>query len=202
MPLCTCSPTSILHCTSPVACCAACTLSPLPAAMADTSGQNSPALDYHSVKPMGKLKVVATKPCATQADLSLAYSPGVAEPCLEIAKDEEASYRFTGRGCVIVRWFAKPHLGCDRLVSPPEQEPCGSGVQRNCCAGSWRHWGSGWQACHGEWCMGASFWAARGSLVMRNLKPAKYACPRPCHALPSTGRQGNSLQALCGSGLL
>ncbi|CAE7481233.1 maeB, partial [Symbiodinium sp. KB8] len=50
---------------------------------------------------MGKLKVVATKPCATQADLSLAYSPGVAEPCLEIAKDEEASYRFTGRGNLV-----------------------------------------------------------------------------------------------------
>jgi malate dehydrogenase (oxaloacetate-decarboxylating)(NADP+) len=45
------------------------------------------ALDYHSSAPAGKIAVVATKPCRTQRDLSLAYTPGVAVPCLEIARD-------------------------------------------------------------------------------------------------------------------
>ena len=55
------------------------------------------ALDYHEVHPAGKLRVVATKPCATLEHLSLAYSPGVAEPCREIAKDPEAAWKYTGR---------------------------------------------------------------------------------------------------------
>lgn len=45
------------------------------------------ALDYHSQGRFGKIEVVSTKPCATQRDLSLAYTPGVAEPCLEIEKN-------------------------------------------------------------------------------------------------------------------
>jgi malate dehydrogenase (oxaloacetate-decarboxylating)(NADP+) len=44
------------------------------------------ALEYHTGKRHGKLAVVATKPCVTQRDLSLAYTPGVAEPCLDIAR--------------------------------------------------------------------------------------------------------------------
>ena len=59
------------------------------------------ALDYHSQGRRGKIEVVPTKPCATARDLSLAYSPGVAEPCLEIAKDEDLSYRYTARGNLI-----------------------------------------------------------------------------------------------------
>ena len=59
------------------------------------------ALDYHSQGRRGKIEVVPTKPCATARDLSLAYSPGVAEPCLEIAKDVDLSYRYTARGNLV-----------------------------------------------------------------------------------------------------
>src|SRR4030095_12453695 len=52
------------------------------------------ALDYHSSPRPGKIAVVPTKPLTNQRDLSLAYSPGVAEPCLEIAKDPEEAYRY------------------------------------------------------------------------------------------------------------
>ena len=47
------------------------------------------ALDYHSVGRKGKIEVTSTKPCITQVDLSLAYTPGVAEPCREIHKNPE-----------------------------------------------------------------------------------------------------------------
>ena len=56
------------------------------------------ALEYHSRGRKGKIEVVPTKPCRTQEDLSLAYSPGVAEPCLEIAKDPEQGLRVHGQG--------------------------------------------------------------------------------------------------------
>src|SRR3954454_1827621 len=59
------------------------------------------ALDYHSMGRKGKIEVVPTKPCATARDLSLAYSPGVAEPCLEIAKDPDLSYLYTARGNLV-----------------------------------------------------------------------------------------------------
>src|SRR5512139_2603292 len=59
------------------------------------------ALEYHSRGRPGKIEVVPTKPCATARDLALAYSPGVAEPCLEIEKDEEASYLYTARGNLV-----------------------------------------------------------------------------------------------------
>ena len=59
------------------------------------------ALDYHEQGRRGKIEVVSTKPCRTQKDLSLAYTPGVAEPCREIAKDPEAVYRFTARGNLV-----------------------------------------------------------------------------------------------------
>ena len=59
------------------------------------------ALRYHSEGRPGKIEVIATKPCATQRDLSLAYTPGVAEPCREIEKDTEAVYRYTARGNLV-----------------------------------------------------------------------------------------------------
>ena len=59
------------------------------------------ALDYHSSPRPGKIAVVPTKPLANQRDLSLAYSPGVAEPCLEIEKDPEEAYRYTSRGNLV-----------------------------------------------------------------------------------------------------
>jgi malate dehydrogenase (oxaloacetate-decarboxylating)(NADP+) len=59
------------------------------------------ALEYHSRGRRGKIEVVPTKPCATARDLALAYTPGVAEPCLEIARDEELSYVYTARGNLV-----------------------------------------------------------------------------------------------------
>jgi malate dehydrogenase (oxaloacetate-decarboxylating)(NADP+) len=59
------------------------------------------ALAYHSSGRKGKIEVVPTKPCATARDLALAYSPGVAEPCLEIAKDPDLSYTYTARGNLV-----------------------------------------------------------------------------------------------------
>ena len=59
------------------------------------------ALEYHRSGRKGKLEVVPTKPCDTAWELSLAYSPGVAEPCREIAKDEDLSYEYTNRGNLV-----------------------------------------------------------------------------------------------------
>jgi len=53
------------------------------------------ALDYHSQGKPGKIEVVPTKPYASQRDLSLAYSPGVAEPCLKIAETKDDGYNYT-----------------------------------------------------------------------------------------------------------
>lgn len=59
------------------------------------------ALEYHRSGRKGKLEVVPTKPCDTSWDLSLAYSPGVAEPCREIDKDKDLSYEYTNRGNLV-----------------------------------------------------------------------------------------------------
>jgi malate dehydrogenase (oxaloacetate-decarboxylating)(NADP+) len=59
------------------------------------------ALQYHSEGRPGKVEVIPTKPCATQRDLSLAYTPGVAEPCREIHKDVENVYKYTARGNLV-----------------------------------------------------------------------------------------------------
>lgn len=59
------------------------------------------ALLYHSQGKPGKIEVVPTKPYSSQRDLSLAYSPGVAEPCLEIEKDPNAAYEYTSKGNLV-----------------------------------------------------------------------------------------------------
>jgi malate dehydrogenase (oxaloacetate-decarboxylating)(NADP+) len=59
------------------------------------------ALDYHSQGRRGKIEVTPTKPCATQRDLSLAYTPGVAEPCREIALDAANAYTYTAKGNIV-----------------------------------------------------------------------------------------------------
>jgi malate dehydrogenase (oxaloacetate-decarboxylating)(NADP+) len=59
------------------------------------------ALEYHRRDRRGKLEVVPTKPLVSQLDLSLAYTPGVAEPCLEIAADEAKSFEYTARGNLV-----------------------------------------------------------------------------------------------------
>jgi malate dehydrogenase (oxaloacetate-decarboxylating)(NADP+) len=59
------------------------------------------ALEYHSRGRKGKIEVITTKPCATQRDLSLAYSPGVAEPCREIHKDTNLVYEYTAKANLV-----------------------------------------------------------------------------------------------------
>ena len=59
------------------------------------------ALDFHEAKPAGKIEVTPTKPLRSQHDLALAYSPGVAEPCLEIAAEKENVYRYTAKGNLV-----------------------------------------------------------------------------------------------------
>ncbi|MBU5614476.1 NADP-dependent malic enzyme [Geomonas azotofigens] len=59
------------------------------------------ALDYHSGGRKGKIEVIATKPCQTAADLSLAYSPGVAEPCLAIQQNPDHAYTYTAKGNLV-----------------------------------------------------------------------------------------------------
>ena len=59
------------------------------------------ALRYHEQGKPGKIEVVPTKPHSTQTDLSLAYSPGVAEPCLEIEKNPQDAYRYTAKGNLV-----------------------------------------------------------------------------------------------------
>lgn len=59
------------------------------------------ALEYHSKRPAGKWEIAPTKPCLTQRDLSLAYTPGVAEPCLEIQKNPEDAFQYTTKGNLV-----------------------------------------------------------------------------------------------------
>ena len=88
------------------------------------------ALDYHSQGRPGKIEVVPTKPTQTKRDLSLAYSPGVAEPCLEIAKNPQDAYKYTAKGnlvAVISNGTAVLGLGdLGALASKPVME--GKGV--------------------------------------------------------------------------
>jgi malate dehydrogenase (oxaloacetate-decarboxylating)(NADP+) len=67
----------------------------------DAIDQRQAALLYHQFPKPGKLSVESSKPCATVADLTLAYSPGVAEPVREIAKDPENAYRYTNKGNLV-----------------------------------------------------------------------------------------------------
>ncbi len=59
------------------------------------------ALKYHEGRRPGKIEVISTKPCMTSTDLSLAYSPGVAEPCLEIEKNPTDAFKYTARGNLV-----------------------------------------------------------------------------------------------------
>jgi malate dehydrogenase (oxaloacetate-decarboxylating)(NADP+) len=59
------------------------------------------ALNYHTQGKAGKIEVIPTKPLSSQLDLALAYSPGVAEPCLEIAEDKENVYKYTAKGNLV-----------------------------------------------------------------------------------------------------
>lgn len=63
--------------------------------------QKQRALRYHENGRPGKIEVISTKPCITADDLALAYSPGVAQPCLEIADDPENAYKYTAKGNLV-----------------------------------------------------------------------------------------------------
>ena len=84
------------------------------------------ALEYHSRGRPGKIAVVATKPLTNQRDLALAYSPGVAEPCLEIQKQPEDAYKYTAKGnlvAVVTNGTAVLGLGnIGALASKPVME--------------------------------------------------------------------------------
>lgn len=67
--------------------------------MADNTRDD--ALDYHFGGRPGKIEVVPSKPTATQRDLSLAYTPGVATPCLAIAADPADAYKYTAKGNLV-----------------------------------------------------------------------------------------------------
>jgi malate dehydrogenase (oxaloacetate-decarboxylating)(NADP+) len=64
-------------------------------------GLEEDALEYHRSDPPGKIEIATTKPTNTQRDLSLAYSPGVATPCLEIADDPDDAYQYTAKGNLV-----------------------------------------------------------------------------------------------------
>lgn len=67
----------------------------------DEKNFNQAALDYHKAEPKGKIEVIPSKPHSSARDLSLAYSPGVAIPCLEIEKNPKAVYDYTGKGNLV-----------------------------------------------------------------------------------------------------
>src|SRR5690606_6278398 len=67
----------------------------------DEKNFNQAALDYHRAEPRGKIEVIPSKPHSSARDLSLAYSPGVAIPCLEIQKDPKTAYEYTGKGNLV-----------------------------------------------------------------------------------------------------
>ena len=83
-------------------------------------------LDYHASEPAGKISITPTKPCHTQRDLSLAYTPGVAIPCLEIEKNPGLAYRYTAKGnlvAVVTKGTAVLGLGnIGPLASKPVME--------------------------------------------------------------------------------
>jgi len=65
------------------------------------SNFDNESLAYHAQLPAGKISVQPTKPCSTQRDLSLAYTPGVAKPCLEIERDPSLVYKYTSKGNLV-----------------------------------------------------------------------------------------------------
>ena len=65
------------------------------------SAYEKEALEYHKGTRPGKIEVTSTKPCVTQRDLSMAYTPGVAVPCLVIEKDPDAAYEYTAKGNLV-----------------------------------------------------------------------------------------------------
>ena len=103
--------------------------------MKDSKDNNDLALKYHSSGRPGKIEVQSTKPTLTANDLSLAYSPGVASPCLEIAKNPEDAYKYTTKGNLVgvvsngsaVLGLGKYHVHLRLVLGPHGVEPLGIG---------------------------------------------------------------------------
>ena len=109
------------------------------------------ALDYHSQGRPGKIEVVATKPTNSQRDLALAYSPGVAEPCLKIAENKEDVYKYTAKGnLVAVISNGTAVLGLGNIgpehskslldVHATQYSQQGMGWEGYGCGQAWRAW--------------------------------------------------------------
>ena len=98
--------------------------------MSNITQKDQEALDYHQFPRPGKISVEITKPVATQKDLSLAYTPGVAVPCLAIEKNPQDAYKYTAKSnlvAVISNGTAVLGLGnIGALASKPVME--GKGV--------------------------------------------------------------------------
>src|SRR5437868_626981 len=69
--------------------------------MTDNKAAKTEALEYHRRPPHGKLEIAPTKPCLTQHDLALAYTPGVAEPCLAIRQNPDDAFQYTAKGNLV-----------------------------------------------------------------------------------------------------
>src|SRR5688572_30935372 len=67
----------------------------------ELSDRDRRALEYHASGRPGKLEVICSKPCTNQSELSLAYTPGVAAPCLEIQRNPDDGYLYTNRGNLV-----------------------------------------------------------------------------------------------------
>src|SRR3989442_6900041 len=101
------------------------------------SSRRQEALDYHAQGRPGKMQVSPTKPFKNQRDLSLAYTPGVAEPCREIAEHAEEVYSYTPKGnlvAVVTNGTAVPGLG---NIGPLARKPAleGKGILFQAFAG-------------------------------------------------------------------
>ena len=82
------------------------------------------ALRYHRQGRPGKIELKVTKPCTTQRELSLAYTPGVAEPCREIVKDEASVLSYTARGNLVALGPGRTHPhGTERSQVLPHPGP-------------------------------------------------------------------------------
>ncbi|QEK39786.1 malic enzyme-like NAD(P)-binding protein [Candidatus Sneabacter namystus] len=94
--------------------------------MNDSDVLKEKSLQYHSSSPKGKIAVSVTKPCSTKQDLSLAYSPGVAFPCMSIKEDAENAYLYTAKGntvAIVTNGSAVLGLGnIGALASKPVME--------------------------------------------------------------------------------
>ncbi len=84
------------------------------------------AIDYHMNGRRGKIEVISSKPCVTQRDLSLAYTPGVAVPCLEIADDPAAARLYTAKGNLVAVFSNAGRVSCLMSATARSMPVCSS----------------------------------------------------------------------------